>query len=135
MGRFSFLVATILAATNSNLSAASTLADWPAYLNGPAHNSYTASDTITPENISTLHEVWRFKPSPSTMTGQPPPTIFSSPTVVGNKVYVGFSNGVFYALDLSTGKILWKQFLGFVTKRAHARLEGLSQPRLSALTH
>jgi outer membrane protein assembly factor BamB len=91
-----------------------TLADWPAYLNGVSHRSFTTSDTITPANVGTLHRVWHFKPPPSTMAGQPPPQIFASPTVVGGRVYVGFNNGVFYALNLATGAKVWERFLGFV---------------------
>src|SRR5215471_8080286 len=76
-----------------------TLADWPAYLNGPLHTSVTTADTVTPANVGSLHLAWHFKPPVSTMPGQPPPQVFASPTVVGNRVYVGFNNGVFYALD------------------------------------
>jgi outer membrane protein assembly factor BamB len=107
-------LAVTAAAVAPSTAGAAVLADWPAYLMGPANRSFTPSNTITPSSVGSLHQVWRFKPPPSTMTGQPPPQIFASPTVVGNRVYVGFNNGVFYALDLATGHVQWQRFLGFV---------------------
>src|SRR4051794_25933371 len=96
---------------------AATVADWPEYLFGAKHQSFTPDNSITPSNVGNLHRVWHFKPPPSTMAGQPPPQMFATPTVVGGRVYVGFNNGVFYALNLATGKVVWQRFLGFVPKR------------------
>src|SRR5262249_33980719 len=91
-----------------------TLTDWPEYLFGVNHRSFTPDNVITPSNVGTLHQVWHFKPPPSTLPGQPPPQVFASPTVVAGRVYVGFNNGVFYALELATGNVVWQRFLGFV---------------------
>jgi polyvinyl alcohol dehydrogenase (cytochrome) len=48
------------------------------------------------------------------MTGQPG-GLLASPTVLNGVIYIGARTGVFYALDEATGKVLWQQFLGFVT--------------------
>src|SRR5215468_842081 len=90
--------------------------NWPAYLMGPAHRSTNAAATaITPVNAPNLTQVWRWKPAKATMTGQPGPSLFASPTVFDGRVYIGANTGVFYALDEQTGHVLWHQFLGFVT--------------------
>jgi outer membrane protein assembly factor BamB len=40
---------------------------------------------------------------------------FSSPTVYNGVVYIGARNGYFYALDETTGAIIWSTFVGQVT--------------------
>ena len=105
-------VLTGVAVVSAGGAQAATLVDWPAYLNGVQHQSATAADTITTTNVATLHRVWHFKPA--AVTGRPPPQVFASPVVVAGRVYIGFNNGSFYALDLATGAKLWERFLGFV---------------------
>ena len=105
-------VLTGVAVVSAGGAQAATLVDWPAYLNGVQHRSTTAADTITTTNVATLHRVWHFKPA--AVTGRPPPQVFASPVVVAGRVYIGFNNGSFYALDLATGAKLWERFLGFV---------------------
>jgi hypothetical protein len=51
------------------------------------------------------------------MSGQPRRMFLASPTVSNGVVYIGSNTGVFYALDLSTGTILWQRFLGFSPKK------------------
>src|SRR4051812_12210513 len=105
----------VVGLTFASISAhAVTLANWPEYLYGVKHQSFTPDDAITRTNVGSLHRVWHFKPPVSTLSGQPSPAINATPTVVGGRVYVGFNNGVFYALNLATGKVLWQRFLGFV---------------------
>jgi PKD repeat protein len=103
------------ALAGSSLTAAST-SDWPAYLYGPAHSSYNASATaITPANAGAVTHDWTWAPAAPTATGQPS-GLEASPTVVNGVVYIGANTGIFYALNESTGKVLWHQFLGYVTK-------------------
>lgn len=93
-------------------------ADWPGYLYSPAHSSYNAADTtITTANAGSLTRYWQWKAPAPTMSGQPPAGLYASPTVVGGHVYIGANTGVFYALDLSTKRVLWSRFLGFVTHK------------------
>jgi outer membrane protein assembly factor BamB len=88
--------------------------DWPAYMYGGAHASYSpAATAITPANEGSLSLAYRWIPDPPTMTGQPNNVIFASPTVVNHRIYIGAYTGVFYALDETTGATIWKQFLGF----------------------
>ncbi len=85
-------------------SAALPASDWPAYLDGPLHASYSASQTaITPATVPMLNEQWRFK------TGAP---YLASPTVADNAVFIGSASGWFYKLDETTGALLDKAYIG-----------------------
>lgn len=109
------LVCCVVVLAGGSIGGAATLVDWPAYLNGPLHRSTTSADTVTTSNVSTLHQVWHFKPPLA--SDRPPPQVFASPTVVGGRVYMGFNNGSFYALNLTTGAKIWERFLGFVPQK------------------
>ncbi len=65
-----------------------------------------------------LKLAWSWKPDPPTMVGQPKGSFYSSPTVYNHRIYVGADTGVFYALDETTGKVLWSRFLGFQPSRS-----------------
>jgi outer membrane protein assembly factor BamB len=78
--------------------------DWPAYLDGPSHDSFNAGDgTITPANASALKQKWSF----TTGNGY-----FSSPTVFDGAVFIGANNGWFYKLSAANGTVVDKIFLG-----------------------
>jgi outer membrane protein assembly factor BamB len=62
-----------------------------------------------------LTHAWTWTPPAPTVSGQPK-GLEASPTVVNGVVYIGANTGIFYALNESTGKVLWHQFLGYVTK-------------------
>jgi polyvinyl alcohol dehydrogenase (cytochrome) len=88
--------------------------NWSSYLFGPRHTSYQASATvITVANAASLVPVWTWFPDPPTEPGQPGPQLFSSPTVVGGRIYIGSQTGDFYALDEVTGAVIWKTNLGW----------------------
>ena len=105
-------LATAFAATIATSSAQ----DWPQYLfeNGHSSNNGLAT-TITTANASTLVEDWSFIDPQPTIEGQPNASFYSSPTVFQGVVYIGSNTGNFYALDETTGTLLWQQFLGYVT--------------------
>jgi outer membrane protein assembly factor BamB len=89
--------------------------DWPGYLFDNGHTSHNALATaITTSNASTLVEDWSFI-DPQPMPGQPNAGFYSSPTVVNGVVYIGSNTGNFYALNETTGAMLWQQLLGFTT--------------------
>jgi polyvinyl alcohol dehydrogenase (cytochrome) len=119
----SALAVAVLAVTASlNFPAAAgsatTFINWPGYLFGSTHSSdNAAAAAITPATAPALTRVWSWKPAAPTMTGQPGPSLFASPTVFNGRVYIGANTGVFYALNEATGKVIWKRFLGFVTKK------------------
>ena len=88
--------------------------DWAAYEHGPAHSSTAFGDTaITLSNAASLHALWTFKAGRATVPGQPGPAFDASPTVVGGVVYIGSRTGVFYALNATTGAIIWQRQLDY----------------------
>ena len=115
-------VATLVVTASLNFPAsagsATAFINWPGYLFGSTHSSdNAAAATITPATAPALTRVWTWKPAAPTMTGQPGTSLFASPTVFNGRVYIGANTGVFYALNEATGKVIWKRFLGFVTKK------------------
>jgi polyvinyl alcohol dehydrogenase (cytochrome) len=95
-------------------SASTSFINWPSYLDGVVHHSYAAGATaITQSNAGSLTEAWNFKP------GKPPVAslgyqLNASPTVYDGVVYIGGNNGTFYAIDESTGAVIWKRAIGYV---------------------
>ena len=118
------LIGLLAAALSSSLmlpvmapsASAVTGIDWPTYQFQNAKGSYNASATaITPSNVNALTQEWRWVPNPPTMTGQPGAQIQASPTVYQGRIYIGSRTGVFYALDETTGAVVWSRFVGFQT--------------------
>ena len=100
------------AASASGAPAAST--DWPSYERNNQHSSASFTDgAITQANASQLKAKWTFTLPGPTKSGQPNATLWGSPTVVGGKVYIGAGTGVFYALNATTGKIVWQRLLDY----------------------
>jgi len=94
----------ILAAVGSAPSAwAASAQDWPTFLQNPARTGATVDPTLTVANAATLKAKWKFK------TGAP---IATSASVVGTTAYVGSWDGNEYAINTSTGALIWKQSLG-----------------------
>jgi len=95
---------TTEASTATASSKTAPVVGWPAYLDGPLHASYNASQTvITPATAPSLTQRWKFA------TGFP---FEASPTVADGRVYIGSENGWFYKLSVDTGKVLAKVYLG-----------------------
>ena len=87
--------------------------DWPQYLYSPGHASAnTAAKVITPANAAGLALAWKFVPDKAPVAGLM--GFLSSPTVYNGVIYIGAKNGYFYALDETTGAVIWKRFTGFV---------------------
>src|SRR5262249_25178967 len=80
--------------------------DWPQYLHGPQHSSVSAATAFTPSNAASATQVWHWPPA-----GQSPPLLDASPTVLAGRVYIGAESGMFYALDESTGAMVWSHLL------------------------
>jgi outer membrane protein assembly factor BamB len=82
--------------------------DWPTYLQNPTRTSSNlVESTLSSANAKKFATLWSYK------TGN---VISGSTTVVGNVAYVGSWNGYEYALNASTGALLWKSFLGTTGK-------------------
>ncbi|HEX4427852.1 MAG TPA: PQQ-binding-like beta-propeller repeat protein [Frankiaceae bacterium] len=100
------------AASASGVAPAST--DWPSYERNIQHSSASFTDpAITQANAAHLKAKWTFNLPAPTQTGQPKATLWGSPTVVGGKVYIGSGTGVFYALNATTGKVIWQRLLDY----------------------
>jgi polyvinyl alcohol dehydrogenase (cytochrome) len=101
--------------------AGSSFVNWPSYLDGVNHHSYTAQAVaITPSNAASLTEAWHFMP------GAPPVKVLgyalnASPTVYNGVVYIGGNNGTFYAISESTGTVMWQRPIGYVVDSCGGR--------------
>ncbi len=112
-GALAALTCAAIAVGTSPASAVSST-DWPAYLHGSNHSSYNAADTaILPSNVGALVKKWHWKGDAATMTGQPGPALYASPTVADGAVFIGANNGYFYKLSESTGAVLAKRFIAY----------------------
>jgi len=81
-----------------------TTASWPAFLDGPRHDSYAqAQESITPGNAARLRLHWH------AFAGQ---EFLASPTVADGAVFIGSNSGWFYKLSPATGRVEYKRFLG-----------------------
>jgi polyvinyl alcohol dehydrogenase (cytochrome) len=77
---------------------------YPAYLGGPAHDSYVSTaTTITVANAAGIHSIWKWSPPGGDLT--------ASPIVNAGVIYIGAENGDFYAINALTGKTKWHKVL------------------------
>src|SRR5262249_31173355 len=91
---------------------AKSFANWTQYLFSAGHSSHNGAATaITPANAAKVSLAWKFTPgtTPSGLTG-----FLSSPTVYNGVIYIGARNGSFYAINETTGKVIWSRFIGWV---------------------
>jgi len=86
---------------------------WPAYLFSARHPSATTGPaTITQRNAGTLRAAWMFQEQPPT-GNQPPGGFSASPTVSDGMVFIGSQTGDLYALQESTGQVVWMRTLNY----------------------
>src|SRR5215467_16249526 len=83
--------------------------DWPQYLHGPQHSSVSNATAFSTSNSGSVTQVWHWQPP--VISGKPAPALDASPTVVAGVVYIGAQSGGFYALNESTGKVIWSRQL------------------------
>ncbi len=91
----------------SAAAASSGPTDWPAYLGGPLHTSYSPGQrSITPATArrGRLRQKWDFSRGGG---------FLASPTVADGAVFIGANNGWFYKLRESTGHVEDKIYLGY----------------------
>jgi outer membrane protein assembly factor BamB len=77
----------------------------------------TAEKGVVALDRQTLNEKWNFKTKPaliysSPYVRNPALTVETSPVLAGNVVYIGASDGIIYALNKTTGALLWKYETG-----------------------
>jgi outer membrane protein assembly factor BamB len=86
--------------------------DWPAYLFSGGHSSYSRdARAITASNVDQLAVAWKFKadkPAIDSLGG-----FHATPIVIDGTIYIGARNGLMYALNGKTGKVIWKRPLGY----------------------
>ncbi len=92
--------------------------DWPAYLDGPKHDSYARSQkAVTPASARRLVQAWHYGAR----------TLFrASPTVSGGAVFIGSDPGWFYKLQRTTGAVLARRFIGHEPARTCAAIGTVS---------
>jgi outer membrane protein assembly factor BamB len=101
------------AAVPQRLARAVASQDWPAYLFSSHHPSATTGPaTITLGNAGSLTAAWKFQEQPPT-GNQPPGGFSASPTVADGMVFIGSQTGDLYALQESTGQLVWKRTLDY----------------------
>jgi polyvinyl alcohol dehydrogenase (cytochrome) len=105
-------VATVLLPGASVGAAVNT--DWSGYEHGAAHSSAAFGDTaITTANVASLHVLWSFTAGAATQPGAPGPKFDASPTVANGRVYIGSRTGIVYALNATSGAVVWQKQLDF----------------------
>jgi polyvinyl alcohol dehydrogenase (cytochrome) len=96
------LTAVLSLAGATPAGAVSSATDWPAYLDGPTHNSYAAAQTaITP--ATNVTSKWHFADS-----------FLTSPVVADGAVFAGSFLGYLYKINATSGAVENKIFMGFV---------------------
>jgi len=73
--------------------------DWPMFGRDLKHSFTNAGSLITPTNVAFLQTAWDFPTSDA---------VSASPTVVDGRVFVGAWDGFFYALDSTSGAMVWR---------------------------
>lgn len=90
--------------------------NWSQYLYSAAHSSDNkAATVITTTNAADLAQAWQFQPAAAPIKGLH--GFLSSPTVYNGVIYIGAENGYFYAVNETTGKVIWSVFVGYVTHK------------------
>jgi outer membrane protein assembly factor BamB len=112
--------ALAMVAAQAQPAGAATFINWPGYLYGPSHSSFSPATAITPSNAANLKRVWIWRCAAPKITGQPGAGFVASPTVYNGTVYIGCNTGIFYALHEATGAVEWTQMLGYVTRHTCA---------------
>jgi outer membrane protein assembly factor BamB len=102
-------VVPLSAAVAGSAGVGSASLDWPQFLGGPQHGSVSNATAFTPLNAASAAQVWHWQPP--VISGEPAPVLDASPTVVAGTVYIGAQSGAFYALNESTGAVMWSRQL------------------------
>jgi outer membrane protein assembly factor BamB len=96
------------------MASGATFVNWSQYLFSSRHTSENGAATaITPANAASVKLLWKFSPSAAPISGLG--GFYSSPTVYNGVIYIGARNGYFYAINESTGTVIWNRFIGYVS--------------------
>ncbi|MEY9967468.1 outer membrane protein assembly factor BamB [Streptacidiphilus sp. MAP12-16] len=86
--------------------AAGSTDDWPTSLHDAARTAASADTTLSTANAPSLTRLWTLK------TGGP---VATTPTVTGGVAYFASWDGNEYAVNATTGAVLWKTNIGYMT--------------------
>lgn len=102
-----FLIGSLLAllgASSDRATAAPiTYPDWPMFLQGPERSAATTDPALSTTNAQNLTLKWKY------LTGG---SVATSTSIVGDTAYVGSWDGSEYAINATTGALVWKTYLG-----------------------
>jgi hypothetical protein len=90
-------------------AAAQSSQDWPTYLQNAQRTNATTDATLSVANAANFGVNWTYQ------AGGP---IATSASIVGNVAYVGAWDGYEYAINTSTGALIWKTNTGLTTDPA-----------------
>ena len=93
----------------SALTSTVTSDDWPAYQHDAQRSATSADTTLTTGAISQLRPLWTYQ------TGN---VIVAEPAIVSGVAYVGSWDGYEYAINTTTGQLIWKTSLGITSVAA-----------------
>jgi polyvinyl alcohol dehydrogenase (cytochrome) len=122
VGRIGFaLVAALALAVSAAVPAGSVITvNYAGFMHDVAHSSFSPSaTTITPS--SSLSVKWTFQETKP--AGGLRPAFYSTPLVISHVMYAPSNSGEVYAIDIGTGNVLWRKFVGFEAK-ATCRAQG-----------
>ncbi len=74
-------------------------ADWPVFDHDPARSGDAGDQTLTPANVALLRERWHVKLDD---------VADSAPIVVGSRLFQTAKDGTTYAIDVASGRVLWR---------------------------
>ena len=95
--------------------------DWPAYGHDAANTRSQPAETgLTPAVVPGLQPAWVF----STAATGDTTSLQSTPVVGGGCVFVGSGAGIAYAIDASTGALVWRRVLDVPTAGTGGALVG-----------
>lgn len=81
--------------------------EWTAYGGSPLGQGYTPAAMITPENVSELKEVWRFRTQDLPPSEKVSYAAQNTPLYVAGRLYACSPSNEVFAIDPANGDLLW----------------------------
>ena len=111
--------------------------EWHQYGRTPLGQRYSPLDQITPANVSTLQEAWRFQTGDVKRPDDIGETTYQvTPLKIGNRLFLCTPHNWAIALDATTGKQIWKYDAnsGMNPDRQHQTCRGVTYYKSASLT-
>lgn len=120
-----FLILTIAIAVTGLLPGSARPADysgWSHYGGGQHGMQYSSLSQISPDNISGLREVWRYRTGELGEGHREPFAFEANPILVEGRLYLPTGSAIVIALDPATGRELWRHDPKIDRTRGHAEI-------------